>query len=258
MSFMDDDGGRGRVGSAQHNTGHDESLNEDAHDEDEDKDKDKDKDNKSDNQTENVLATVLSACSSSSGTLELLAVDPPLGPQDQEGIESEELEAAAFALGSRPNTSTAGDGGLNRDTDTEAETEAEAVTPAGPDSKNGLNLGPVFSDEQSQSLFPMDEALDTSGFYDSIPQQSVVSADDFLPMFTFVVVQAALPQLIIVKELMTALVDDEETYGECGYYLATLEASTQHIVDLAEQYNDLKNGEDGVAHSPLPDHSDSD
>ena len=65
------------------------------------------------------------------------------------------------------------------------------------------------------------------------------SADDFLPMFTFVVVQAALPQLLIVKELMTALVDDEETYGECGYYLATLEASTQHIVDLAEQFNSL-------------------
>lgn len=59
-------------------------------------------------------------------------------------------------------------------------------------------------------------------------------------MFTFVVVQAALPQLLIVKELMTALVDDEESYGECGYYLATLEASTQHIVDLSEQFADLK------------------
>lgn len=84
------------------------------------------------------------------------------------------------------------------------------------------------------------DAMDTSGLYDSIFQHSVVSADDFLPMFTFVVVQASLPQLLIVKELMTALVDDEETYGECGYYLATLEASTQHIVDLAEQFSELK------------------
>jgi len=35
---------------------------------------------------------------------------------------------------------------------------------------------------------------------------------------------------------MTALVNDEDSYGECGYYLATLEAATQHILDLAEQY----------------------
>ena len=43
-----------------------------------------------------------------------------------------------------------------------------------------------------------------------------MSADDFLPMFTFVLVQASLPQLLLVKEIMTALVDDEETFGECG------------------------------------------
>ena len=110
----------------------------------------------------------------------------------------------------------------------EAETEAEAEAEDG----GGARL-------EEQLFSSLDEALDTSGFYDSIPQHSVVSADDFLPMFTFVVVQAALPQLLIVKELMTALVDDEETYGECGYYLATLEASTQHIVDLAEQFNSL-------------------
>ena len=50
-------------------------------------------------------------------------------------------------------------------------------------------------------------------------------------------VQAGLPQLLLVKELMTTLVSDEDTYGECGYYLATLEAATQHICDLAEQYD---------------------
>lgn len=37
-------------------------------------------------------------------------------------------------------------------------------------------------------------------------------------MFTFVLVQASLPQLLLVKEIMTALVADEETYGECGKY----------------------------------------
>lgn len=66
-----------------------------------------------------------------------------------------------------------------------------------------------------------------------------ISADDFLPLFTFVLVrgsfcvccsagdllmscfycaqiQAGLPQLLLVKELMTALVNDEDSYGECG------------------------------------------
>jgi hypothetical protein len=90
----------------------------------------------------------------------------------------------------------------------------------------------------------------------------------------YVQIQAGLPQLLLVKELMTALVNDEDSYGECGkstgsflslrdlekclsplsspfstdpqfsyalfspsgYYLATLEAATQHIFDLAEQY----------------------
>ncbi len=74
---------------------------------------------------------------------------------------------------------------------------------------------------------------------ESAAHAEVVSADDFLPMFTFVLVQASLPQLLLVKEIMTALVADEETFGECGYYLATLEAATQHIVSLAEQFEDI-------------------
>ena len=65
---------------------------------------------------------------------------------------------------------------------------------------------------------------------------TAVSADDFLPMFTYVLVQANLPHLLIAKELMTTLVDDEETYGECGYYLATLEAALRHITDLANDF----------------------
>ena len=43
-----------------------------------------------------------------------------------------------------------------------------------------------------------------------------VGADDFLPMFTYVLVQADMPQLLLVKELMVTLVDNEEMYGECG------------------------------------------
>eukprot|EP01035_Chromulina_nebulosa_P019594 gene19594-25498_t len=85
-----------------------------------------------------------------------------------------------------------------------------------------------------------ESATHSSGFFESsmVTQQSIVSADDFLPLFTYVLVQAALPQLLLVKELMTSLVDDEECFGECGYYLATLEASTQHIADLADLYEE--------------------
>ena len=39
-----------------------------------------------------------------------------------------------------------------------------------------------------------------------------VGADDFLPMFTYVLVQSNLPQLLLVF----TLVDNEEMYGECG------------------------------------------
>ena len=80
------------------------------------------------------------------------------------------------------------------------------------------------------------EATNTSSYYEFQSQTAAVSADDFLPMFTYVLVQANLPHLLVIKELMTSLVDDEETYGECGYYLATLEAALKHIGDLATDY----------------------
>jgi predicted DNA-binding protein (UPF0278 family) len=70
---------------------------------------------------------------------------------------------------------------------------------------------------------------------------------------TWIQVQADMPQLVLVKELMTVLVANEETFGECGesliiycsyncmfvdtgYYMATLEAAVHHISDLAKQY----------------------
>eukprot|EP01034_Spumella_vulgaris_P023345 gene23345-29558_t len=79
-----------------------------------------------------------------------------------------------------------------------------------------------------------------------VQQHDVISADDFLPLFTYVLVQAGLPQLLLVKELMVTLVDDEDAYGECGYYLATLEAATQHICDLADQYEKVAKVSDSL------------
>lgn len=61
-----------------------------------------------------------------------------------------------------------------------------------------------------------DDKMSPNDFFEDEGKASVVSADDFLPMFTYVLAQAAIPQLLLVKDLMVCLVDDEEAYGECG------------------------------------------
>jgi hypothetical protein len=68
---------------------------------------------------------------------------------------------------------------------------------------------------------------------------TAISADDFLPIFTYVVVHVQVPQMLLLKELMVALIANEDAFGECGYYLATFEAALQHVNDLASQYDDL-------------------
>jgi hypothetical protein len=90
------------------------------------------------------------------------------------------------------------------------------------------NLTDDFSD--------VNDKMSPSDFFEDDGKTSVVSADDFLPMFTYILAQSAIPQLLLVKELMLSLVDDEEAYGECGYYMATLEASTQHLIELADSF----------------------
>ena len=122
----------------------------------------------------------------------------------------------------------------DQETDTEADVDEQGLGISLEGAISTIIEGPL-----EEHAFTNEEAMNTSELYENIPQHSVVSADDFLPMFTFCVVQAALPQLLIVKELMTALVDDEESFGECGYYIATMEASTIHIVDLAEQFEGI-------------------
>ena len=102
--------------------------------------------------------------------------------------------------------------------------------------RSNFTLNDSIEDEQLTTEVETDDKLTPNEFFEDEGKSSVVSADDFLPMFTYVLAQAAIPTLLIVKELMVCLVDDEEAYGECGYYMATLEASTQHLVELADQY----------------------
>ena len=100
-------------------------------------------------------------------------------------------------------------------------------------SSNSLDINEIL--ENNNDISNTDGA--TRGvLYEGPPKQHVISADDFLPLFTYILVQSDLPQLLLVKEVMTNLVDDEETYGECGYYMITLEAAIQHINSLYEEY----------------------
>ena len=102
--------------------------------------------------------------------------------------------------------------------------------------RSNFTLNDSIENDKITEDIENDDKINPNEFFEDEGKSSVVSADDFLPMFTYVLAQAAIPTLLVVKELMVCLVDDEEAYGECGYYMATLEASTQHLVELADQY----------------------
>ena len=59
-----------------------------------------------------------------------------------------------------------------------------------------------------------------------------LGADDFLPIFIYVIVQSRIPCLLALNAGMQALVDPERRRGEEGYYLATLEAAIEHVREV--------------------------
>jgi hypothetical protein len=58
-----------------------------------------------------------------------------------------------------------------------------------------------------------------------------LGADDFLPIFIYVLARAQIPELLALNEELQALCDPDKRMSETGYYLATLEASLQHIAE---------------------------
>jgi hypothetical protein len=67
-------------------------------------------------------------------------------------------------------------------------------------------------------------------FYREHPGSDIaIGADDLLPVFIYVLVQAKLPHVLSIKEELKVLCDPDRRLAECGYYLATLEASVQHL-----------------------------
>lgn len=68
---------------------------------------------------------------------------------------------------------------------------------------------------------------------DTKPQEEdVLSGDDFLPIFIYVIVHSDLEAPILTQVLLNRLCDPEKRRSESGYYLATFEAALHHILSL--------------------------
>jgi hypothetical protein len=58
-----------------------------------------------------------------------------------------------------------------------------------------------------------------------------LSADDLLPIFIYIMVQAQLPSMISLLNTLQYLCAEDKRMSEAGYYLATLQASVTHILE---------------------------
>ena len=69
----------------------------------------------------------------------------------------------------------------------------------------------------------------------------LLSADDFLPIFIFCVIQAEMDRPCALCVLLRTLCDRVNGIGEIGYYLASFEASISHIqeLDLTEEREEM-------------------
>jgi len=113
----------------------------------------------------------------------------------------------------------------------EASDAKTSTRPAGTQ-RLSTSRAPSSSSSSSSSCSTSEEhAPDALAFKG--PQK--VSADDFIPVFTYVLAQTTLPQLVISQETITQLTDQKESMEETGYYMATLEAAAAQILQLADQ-----------------------
>jgi hypothetical protein len=59
-----------------------------------------------------------------------------------------------------------------------------------------------------------------------------LGADEFLPIFIYVVSQSAIEDLYLLKHVLCMLVDPSKRLSEAGYYLASFEAAVEHLRHL--------------------------
>lgn len=84
---------------------------------------------------------------------------------------------------------------------------------------------------RSSHLDSASEAGDDGARPSEEPQDDdVLSGDDFLPIFVYVIVHSDLESPIMTQVLLNRLCDPEKRRSESGYYLATFEAALHHIL----------------------------
>jgi len=59
-----------------------------------------------------------------------------------------------------------------------------------------------------------------------------LGADDFLPIFIYVLINANIPNLLHLQKILCSLCDPDKRLSETGYYVATFEAAVTHIQEL--------------------------
>lgn len=82
--------------------------------------------------------------------------------------------------------------------------------------------------ERESSLHDTDD--DAAAAAARAEQEDVLSGDDFLPIFIYVIVHSDLAAPIMTQVLLNRLCDPEKRRSESGYYLATFEAALHHIL----------------------------
>ncbi|KAG7392630.1 hypothetical protein PHYPSEUDO_015018 [Phytophthora pseudosyringae] len=75
-------------------------------------------------------------------------------------------------------------------------------------------------------------ARESEAFAKTQQEEDVLSGDDFLPIFIYVIVHSDLEAPILTQVLLNRLCDPEKRRSESGYYLATFEAALHHILSL--------------------------
>ena len=61
-----------------------------------------------------------------------------------------------------------------------------------------------------------------------------LGADEFLPIFIYILVKSQLTHILALNEELQGICDPDNRMSEMGYYLATFEASIQHVMDFDE------------------------
>jgi len=63
-------------------------------------------------------------------------------------------------------------------------------------------------------------------------EDTVLSADDLVPIFIYILCQSGLRHPILNRDLLWKICHPDVLHGECGYYLTIYESALQFLIDL--------------------------